>query len=39
MIARILMWKVGTKMPKIGPGGQVILSSESHSSNRVRLMP
>jgi hypothetical protein len=34
MIARTLIWKVGTKMPKIGPGGQVILSL-----NRVRLMP
>jgi hypothetical protein len=39
MIARTLMWKVGTKMSKIGPDGQVILSSESRPSNRVRLMP
>jgi hypothetical protein len=39
MIVRTLMWKVGTKMPKIGPGGQVILSSESRPSNIVRLMP
>jgi hypothetical protein len=29
----------GNKDAEIGPGGQVILSSESHPSNRVRLMP
>jgi hypothetical protein len=38
MIARTLMWKVGTKMLKISPGGRVIASSESHPSNKVRLM-
>jgi hypothetical protein len=38
MIARTLMWKVGTKMSNNDPGGQVILSSESRPSNRVRLM-
>jgi hypothetical protein len=39
MIARPLMWKVGMKMPKIGPSGQVILSSESRPSSKVKLMP
>jgi hypothetical protein len=38
MIARTLMWKVGMKMLKIGPSVRVILSLESHPSNRVRLM-
>jgi hypothetical protein len=30
-----MMWKVGTKIPRIGPGGQVIQSSENRPSNRV----
>jgi hypothetical protein len=32
MIAIALMWKAGMKMPKIGPGGQVIPSSKSRPS-------
>jgi hypothetical protein len=38
MIAKILMWKAEMKMSKTGPGDQVMLSSESRPSNRVRLM-
>jgi hypothetical protein len=38
MIAKALMWKVKTKMPKIGPGGRAILSSENHLLSRVKLM-
>jgi hypothetical protein len=33
------MWKVGMKIPKIGPSGQVIPSSESRLSNRAILTP
>jgi hypothetical protein len=32
-----MMWKVGTKILRIGPGGQVIQSSENRPSNRVIL--
>jgi hypothetical protein len=32
-----MMWKVGMKILKIGPGGQVMLSSESRPLNRVIL--
>jgi hypothetical protein len=38
MIVITLMWKARMKMSKIGPGDQVIPSSESRPSNRVRLM-
>jgi hypothetical protein len=37
-IAKVLIWKVETKMPKISPGGRVIPSSESHPSSKVRLI-
>jgi hypothetical protein len=36
--SKIFDLESGTKMPKIGPGGRVIPSSECHSSSRVRLM-
>jgi hypothetical protein len=32
-----MMWKVGMKILRIGPGGQVIQSSENRPSNRVIL--
>ena len=35
---KVLTWKVEIKMPKIGPGGQVIPSSINQLSSRVRLM-
>jgi hypothetical protein len=36
---KALMQKVRMRVPKIGPGGQVMLSSESQQSNKDRLMP
>jgi hypothetical protein len=35
----VMTWKVGMKILRIGPGGQVILSSKSRLSNRVILTP
>jgi hypothetical protein len=36
-IVEALIWKVKTKMRKIGPGDQVTLSSENHPLSRVKL--
>jgi hypothetical protein len=35
--ATIMMWKVGMKILKIGPGDQAMLSSENRLLNRVIL--
>jgi hypothetical protein len=35
----VMMWKVGMKTLRTGPGGQAILSSENQPSNRVILTP
>jgi hypothetical protein len=39
VIVKTLMQKVKMRVPKIGPGGQVMSSSESQQSNKDRLMP
>jgi hypothetical protein len=38
VIVKTLMQKVKMRVPKIGPRDQVMLSSESQQSNKVRLM-
>jgi hypothetical protein len=38
-IAMTMMWKVGMKILKTGPGGQAIPSSESQPLNKVKLTP
>jgi hypothetical protein len=37
-IVKVLIWKVETKILKIGPGGRVIPSSENQPSSKVRFM-
>jgi hypothetical protein len=39
VIVKTLMQKVRMRMPKIGPGVQIMLSSESQQSNKDRLIP
>jgi hypothetical protein len=35
----VMTWRVGMKIMRIGPGGQVILSSENRLSSKVILTP
>jgi hypothetical protein len=39
VIVKTLIRKLKMRVPKIGPGGQVMLSSESQQSNKDRLTP
>jgi hypothetical protein len=39
MTVIVMMWKVGMKTLRTGPGGQAILSSENQPSNRVISIP